>query len=265
MYSKNRKGNATMSFLSLPYRIQRPRDYGLNIVMDTGSSSVYFEDVMTSHSELIDLVKFGWGSCLVTNEIDRKISCLMNLGIPFFFGGTLFEKAVLQDKVKEFKQFCLVKGCKFVELSNGTIDLSNKKKAEYIDYFIDDFMVLTEVGYKETEKSKLMYPAQWIEYINQDLDAGAYKVITESRESGTSGICRENGELRFGLIEEIIGSGIDINKIIFESPNKQMQTYFVSKVGSNVNLANLALDDIVSQETIRLGLRSDSLFMFEGF
>ena len=146
-------------------------------------------------------------------------------------------------------------------MSNGTIDLGNKDKAECIRTLSSEFKVLSEVGYKDNRRSIHMPPSKWIDYIEQDLAAaGAEKVITESRESGTSGICRDNGELRFGLIEDIV-THISQDSLIFEAPNKRLQSFFISEFGSDVNLGNIAFDDLISLETLRLGLRSDTLLM----
>ncbi|AHE67640.1 hypothetical protein Loa_02096 [Legionella oakridgensis ATCC 33761 = DSM 21215] len=137
--------------------------------------------------------------------------------------------------------------------------MDNHEKAMFIADFASEFEVFSEVGYKDQIRSQELHPAKWIEFINEDLNAGASRVITEARESGASGICRSNGELRYGLIEEIIHSGIDLNSLIFEAPNKDLQTYFIKHIGHEVNLANIAFDDVIALETLRLGLRSDTL------
>ncbi len=160
-----------------------------------------------------------------------------------------------------YYDFCRTHGCRYVELSNGTVNLSNAEKARYITEFAREFAVLSEVGYKDSEKSQNLPPARWIEYISEDLRAGARYVITEARESGTSGICRADGQVRFGLIEEILASTVDADDLIFEAPNKTLQTYFIKRVGANVNLANIALQDAIGLETLRLGLRSDTLLL----
>jgi phosphosulfolactate synthase len=159
--------------------------------------------------------------------------------------------------------YCRRYGCRYAEISNGTIALSNADKAHLIERFAHEFYVLSEVGYKDSERSLHLPPAQWIAYIREDLAAGAERVITEARESGTSGIARPNGEVRYGLIEEILSSGIDSNSLIFEAPNKGLQTYFIRRLGTNVNLANIAMQDVIALETLRLGLRSDTLLDFE--
>ena len=247
--------------LMLPERTEKPRARGLTIVLDNGVPLRYFEDMLASTSRFIDLVKFGWGTALVTDQLDAKIACLRRHGVDFFFGGTLFEKFYSQGKVDSYHALCMAHGCHAVEISDGTIALSRAEKARYIAQFAREFTVLSEVGYKDSERSQRLPPARWIEYLREDLAAGASKVITEARESGTSGICRPDGEVRFGLIEEILGSPVETEDIIFEAPNKALQTYFIKRVGTNVNLANIALQDAIPLETLRLGLRSDTLLL----
>jgi phosphosulfolactate synthase len=249
--------------LALPERTTKPRTRGLSIVIDNGIPLTYFQDVMESMGSLVDLVKFGWGTSIVSDTLERKIACLQHHQIDYFFGGTLFEKYLSQHLLDAYVDYCKQHGCRYVEISNGTIALSNEEKARLIADFAQEFHVLSEVGYKDSERSLHLHPAQWITYIRQDLAAGAERVITEARESGTSGICRSDGELRYGLIEEILSTDIDPNKLVFEAPNKSLQTYFIQRLGSNVNLANIPIHDIIPLETLRLGLRSDTLLAFE--
>ncbi len=250
--------------LDLPTRTTKPRHDGLTVLIDTGAPARYFEDVITSVGPLVDLVKFGWGTSIVSPQLSAKIAACRDAGVDYFFGGTLFEKFYVQGRTDEYRRYCADHGCRYVEISNGTIDLTNHEKARIIHTFAQDFHVLSEVGYKDNARSLNLHPARWIQFIAEDLAAGAYKTITEARESGTSGICRADGELRFGLIEEIIDSGIDLTQVIFEAPNKALQTYFITRIGTNVNLANIALDDVVGVETLRQGLRSDTLLWAEG-
>jgi len=252
-----------MNMLSLPERTQKPRKSGLTIAIDRGLPTDYFKDVIRSYGHLIDLVKLGWGTALVTMDLEEKVQVAQRHGIEVFFGGTFFEKALLQGELQNYEKLCRALDLKYVEISNGSIALSNKEKARYISRFASEFTVLSEVGYKDEARSRELPPNSWIEFIREDLDAGAVKVITEARESGRSGICRENGELRYGLIAEILNSGIPVDDLIFEAPNKELQVYFVRKLGANVNFANIALDDVISLETLRLGLRSDTLELYE--
>jgi phosphosulfolactate synthase len=249
--------------LDLPRRDVKPRARGTTMVIDPGLPTRYFADAIASVAEYVDVVKFGWGTCLVTPDLAQKLALLRELGIDFYFGGTLFEKYLAQRRFEDFRVFCRRHGCRYVEVSNGTIDLSEQEKASYVAKLADDFTVLSEVGYKDGERSERMSPSVWVGSIRADLDAGAHYVITEARESGSSGICRPDGALRVGLIEDILTSGIPVDRLLFEAPTKKLQTYFVRRVGSDVNLGNVAVGDVISCETLRLGLRSDTLLDFE--
>jgi phosphosulfolactate synthase len=251
------------SHLDLPDRESKPRNSGLTVLLDNGLPLNQFTDYINNFHSLIDFIKFGWGTSLVTECIEAKINFLKSIDLKYFFGGTLFEKFLLQGKLKEYHQLLEKYCCEYVEISNGTIDISNNNKCKYIQEFSKNFNVFSEVGYKDVDKSLKMHPAQWVKYIREDIEAGAKKVITEARESGRSGICRENGAIRYGLIEEIISSGIKADDLIFEAPNKDLQTYFIERIGFNVNLANISFNDIIGLETLRLGLRSDTLLLFE--
>ncbi len=254
----------TAPFLDLPARPPKPREAGLTILLDAGQPTAAFRDVIESHGDLIDLVKFGWGTAVVTREIARKIDVARGNGIETFVGGSLFEKALVQNKLDAFRRFVSDLGCRHVEISNGTIELSNAEKAKHIAEFARDFQVLSEVGFKDAQRSLELHPAGWVRYIEEDIAAGAWKVITEARESGRSGVCRENGELRIGLINEIIESIGTPERLVFEAPTKRLQVEFITRVGPGVNLANIAPHDVVAVETLRLGLRADTLETFEG-
>lgn len=233
------------------------------MVIDTGVPLGLFADVVESGVDLIDFVKFGWGTSVVTANFRKKLDIVKEANVDFYLGGTLFEKYVLQDRFEEFRSLCQAYGCRYVEVSNGTIDLSNDDKADYVKRLSDDFRVISEVGSKDQVKSDTMAPNKWIDYIQVDLDAGAILVTLETREGGKGGICRSNGELRFGLIEEILSSKIDHEKLLFEAPTTELQSYFVERVGPNANLGNIAVSDLIPLETIRLGLRSETLLNFE--
>ena len=233
------------------------------MAIDKGLPLHYFADVVSAASDYLDFVKFGWGTSVVDRNVRDKITALRSEGVDFYFGGTLFEKYVLQNRFDEFRTMCRSYGCTFVEVSNGTIDLDDAAKADYVAELANDFSVISEVGYKDQVKSENMAPHKWIGYIGADLDAGAVLVTLETRESGQGGICRPNGELRFGLIEEILASPISVDRLLFEAPNLELQSYFVTRIGPNVNLGNVATTDIIGLETVRLGLRSETLLSFE--
>jgi phosphosulfolactate synthase len=229
------------------------------MVIDTGLPTHYFSDIVASFSGLIDVVKLGWGTALVTDDLKYKIDALKDARVDYYFGGTLFEKFVSQDRFDDWRRFVDRFDCRYVEISNGTIELTNSEKAAFIRRTTPHYQVFSEVGYKESARSECMRPEQWIDYLNEDLDAGAMKVITEARESGKSGICKPNGELRLDLIERIAESGLDMDRLLFEAPNKDLQIALIRRFGTQVNLGNIAAGDVVALETLRLGLRGDTL------
>jgi len=249
--------------LHLPERSQKPRANGITMMVDGGLPTRYFCDLVQSAADHLDFVKFGWGTALVTPELDRKVAFLRESGIEYYLGGTLFEKFVLQDRFEDFRDLCHHHGCRYVEVSNGTIDLTNTEKAGYIRKLSDEFEVISEVGFKDGERSENFPPSKWIAAILEDRDAGAVLVTLEARESGRSGICRPDGQLRFGLIEEMLASGISQDALLFEAPTTDLQTFFVKRVGPNVNLGNVAATGLIGLETIRLGLRADTLLCLD--
>ena len=246
----------------LPSRATKPRRTGLTMVIDGGIPQRLFTDIVSSAPEYIDFVKFGWGTAVVTSGIRAKIDVLRAHDIGFYFGGTLFEKYVLQERFDDFKRFCADHGCGHVEVSNGTISMSNAEKASYIRKLADDFTVVSEVGFKDPVRSEQLPPSMWVEYINEDLAAGASLVTLEARESGKSGICRPDGALRFGLIEDVLTAGISQEHLLFEAPTTALQAHFVTRIGPDVNLGNVPASAIIGLETLRLGLRADTLAAF---
>jgi phosphosulfolactate synthase len=250
-------------FLELPERELKPRGHGLTMVIDNGVSHDAFADALRTGAPFIDLVKFGWGTAIVTPDIERKFEVLHDLDIGYHFGGTLFEKFICQDRFESFLTLCRLCDCRYVEISNGTVPLSNQEKAAYIHKCADEFIVLSEVGFKDATRSAEMTPSDWVEAIHTDFDAGASLVIAEARESGKSGICLPDGTPRDDLVDAILAGSIDVDRLIFEAPTKDLQTHFISQVGSNVNLGNIAPSDVIGLETLRLGLRADTLMHFE--
>jgi phosphosulfolactate synthase len=249
--------------LELPTRAEKPRVKGLTMMVDGGLPTRGFEDIVESGAEFLDFVKFGWGTAVVTKDLRRKIDILDAAGVDYYFGGTLFEKFVVQDRFDDYREFCERWSCRYLEVSNGTISLSAMEKVGYIRKLADDFRVISEVGFKDSERSEQLTPHHWIENIHDDIDGGAYLVTLEARESGRAGICRANGELRSGLIEEILESDVPVERLLFEAPSTELQSYFVRRVGADVNLGNIASTAVIGLETIRLGLRSDTLECFE--
>ena len=246
----------------LPSRATKPRSTGLTMVIDGGIPLKLFADIISSTPELIDFVKFGWGTAIVTGGLQQKIDVLREHGIGFYLGGTLFEKYVMQERFDDYKRFCVELGCEHVEVSNGTVTMSNAEKASYIRKLTGDFTVVSEVGFKDPDRSEQLPPSKWVEYINEDLAAGATMVTLEARESGKSGICRPDGALRFGLIEDVLSAGVGQDQLLFEAPTTTLQTYFITRLGTDVNLGNVPASAVIGLETLRLGLRADTLTQF---
>ena len=236
-----------------------PRQRGRTMVIDPGLFTARFEDAIDSVGEYIDLVKFGWGTALVTKDIKRKIDVLRSAGIGFYFGGTLFERFAVDGLLDDWRELCHTMGASLVEVSNGTIAMSDREKSGWVARLVGEFTVISEVGVKDSDRSEALTADDWVAAIHQDLEAGAYLVTTEARESGRSGICSRDGTPRQDIVEQILSSGVDADRLLFEAPNKELQTYFVRRLGASVNLGNVAADDVIAVETLRLGLRSDTL------
>ncbi|HEY2202960.1 MAG TPA: phosphosulfolactate synthase [Pseudonocardia sp.] len=246
--------------LELPDReTARPRSVGLTMAIDPGLPTGRFEDAIDSVGEHLDLVKFGWGTALVTKDIKRKIDVLRGAGIEFYFGGTLFERFALQGLVEDWRALCAGVGATHVEVSNGTIDMDDVTKAGWVAELADDFVVISEVGAKDSHRAAAHTGSDWLRAIRADLAAGAWLVTTEARESGRSGLCSADGVPREDVLGEILDSGVPVDRLLFEAPNKELQAFFVHRLGCPVNLGNVHLDDVIALETLRLGLRSDTM------
>jgi len=247
--------------LNLPQREQKPRDRGLTMIIDTGSPCGLVEDYLEMSADIIDYVKLGWGTSYVTSNLKRKLELFKKYNIPVSLGGTFFELAFLQNKLPELRDHLLELNIQYLEISDGTIELSLEQKVKLIKEFSTDFKVLSEVGSKDIKK--VVKPKTWVEEIKATLDAGAWKVIAEGRESGQAGLYRDTSEIRTGLIDEIVDE-IAIDKLIFEAPQKSQQAWFIKEYGSDVNLGNIHYDSVIGTETLRLGLRSDTLINIHG-
>lgn len=243
----------------LPKRSAKPRDHGITLVLDKGYSVRQAEDFCSTASEYTDIVKLGWGTSYVTQNLNEKLELYKSYNIPVYFGGTLFEAYVLRNQLDSYVELLKKYEIEFVEVSNGTIWLSESKKLDIIKDLSEEFTVLSEVGSKNPDD--IIPPYKWVKMINNELLAGSWKVICEARESGNVGVFRPNGEIRSGLMEEITDQ-IDYKSLLFEAPKKEQQVWFIKKYGSNVNLGNISPSEVISTETLRLGLRSDTLFDF---
>jgi phosphosulfolactate synthase len=252
-----------INFLNTPARSQKPRNIGLTSLIDNGVPTKYFTDVIASSPELIDVVKFGWCTALVTADLEKKIQCLLDHHVEYYFGGTLFEKALSQNKLDDFYRFLKQYDCKIVEISDGTLTIPMAEKAKHIADFACEFHVISEVGKKDINEADNMPVSAWVGEILNDLAAGAEKVILESRESGMSGICDASGNLRAGLVSGISESKFRITDAIWEAPTKKLQATLISTFGPNVNLGNIAFGDVIALETLRLGVRSDTFHLYD--
>jgi phosphosulfolactate synthase len=242
--------------LNLPTRTAKPRDRGITHVLDKGLGLHQIEDLLETSSGLIDIVKFGWGTGYVTQNLEAKIAAYREAGVPTCFGGTLLELAILQGRFDEFRRELRRLGMTHAELSTGVIDLTPEERYDYIRTLARDFVVLSEVGSKDAQR--IIPPYLWVEQTEADLAAGSWRVICEARESGTVGIYHTSGEVKAGLIEEIVHR-VDPGRLVFEAPLKAQQAWLVGKFGSNVNLGNIPTTDVIALETIRLGLRADTM------
>ncbi len=245
------------SFLELPDRSQKPRQQGITHVLDRGLSLAAVDSLIEVAGGAVDLVKLGWGTALATENLEPKLARYREHGIPVVLGGSLTELAIAQDRLWELVDWVKQLGLRHFEVSDGTIVLEHERKVELIAQLAREFTVLSEVGSKD-DTGAITPPYLWVEQMRSELEAGAWKVIAEGRESGSAGIFRPNGEVREGLIDEIV-HGIDAGSILFDAPRKHQQVWFVRRFGPDVNLGNVPADEVLALETLRLGLRSDTM------
>jgi len=227
--------------------------------MDKGLSLIEVESFIQSSAEFTDLVKFGFGTAIFSKNVSEKVKLYKQAGIYPYFGGTLFEVFIIRNMFDEYRKFVTDAGLEYVEVSDGSMKIDHYEKLKYIQKLSKDFTVLSEVGSKV--KGVDIPPAVWVEYMKSELEAGAWKVIAEARESGTIGIYNPDGSANKALIDDIIGH-IPSGKVLWEAPNKTQQVWFIKLCGPNVNLGNIATNDVVSLEALRLGLRGDTFFDF---
>ena len=237
----------------------KPRARGLTHVIDRGLSVAEVDNLLEVAGECVDVVKLGWGTALVSANLNEKLERYAAREVPVVLGGTLTELAIRQGRVEGLIGWLRELGLRHVEVSDGTIAIDPRVKHELIQRLAQEFTVFAEVGSKDVDF--IMAPYVWVEQIQRDLDAGAWKVIAESRESGTAGIYRATGEVRTGLIDEI-AHAVDPDRLIFEAPRREQQVWLLKRFGTECNLGNIAPQDVLSLETLRLGLRSDTVDRF---
>ena len=244
---------------NLPVRTEKPRNTGFTMAMDKGLSLRETEDFVDSCSDYVDIVKLGWATSFVTKKLKEKIAVYREAGLPVYFGGTLFEAFIVRGQFDDYRKVLDIYGLEYAEVSDGSISLNHDKKCEFISTLAQQVTVLSEVGSKDA--AKIIPPYKWIEQMQTELSAGAWKVIGEAREGGNVGIYRGTGEVREGLVDEIL-TQIPEETIIWEAPQKAQQVWFIQLIGANVNLGNIAPAEVIPLETIRLGLRGDTFSHF---
>jgi phosphosulfolactate synthase len=246
-------------FLTLPERTTKPRESGLTHVLDKGYSLEQVRQFIEVSGSYVDIVKLGWGTAVVTPNVKEKIALYQSFGIPVCFGGTFFEVCLRQGKFDEYLALVDECGMECVEISDGTVAMDQEDKLAILRKLSKRYRVLSEVGSKD--EAVVITPSTWIDSIKKELDAGAWKVITEGRESGTVGIYRPTGDVKDGLLEEIRES-FDTSQLLFEAPIKKQQAWFIKEFGTNVNLGNIPPEEVISVETLRVGVRGDTLLTF---
>ncbi|OFY64346.1 MAG: phosphosulfolactate synthase [Bacteroidetes bacterium RBG_13_42_15] len=243
----------------IPDRPAKPRNSGLTMVMDKGLSIREAEDFMSVGSEYTDFVKLGFGTSLITPGFENKLKIYKKAGCIPYFGGTLFEAFVIRNMFNEYMGLLDKHEIELVEVSDGSYDIDHNKKLEYISILAKRGTVISEVGSKK--KDVIYTPDEWVEMMKSELNAGSAKVIAEARESGTIGIYNDDGSVNTSLIREI-SEHVKLENVIWEAPLKTQQAWFIKHFGSNVNLGNIAPNEIIPLETLRLGLRGDTFFQF---
>lgn len=247
------------NFPFLPERTKKTRKSGLTMMMDKGLSKAEAQSFVESSAEFTDLVKFGFGTAIFAKQLPEKIKIYREAGIEPYFGGTLFESYIVRGLFDEYKQFVVSTGIETVEVSDGSMRIDHEEKLSYIRDLTREFKVLSEVGSKV--KGVEISHRAWVDMMKTELEAGAWKVIAEARESGTIGIYNSDGSANIELVEDIVNN-VNIENVLWEAPNKAQQVWFINLLGPNVNLGNIATNEVVALEALRLGLRGDTFFNF---
>lgn len=243
----------------IPERTQQPRISGLTMVMDKGLSINEVHNFMSVGGPHVDIVKLGFGTSFVTPNLREKIEAYQSYNIPIYFGGTLFEAFLIRNQFDDYISVCKDYGIHYMEVSDGSISIPHAEKCGYIEKLTKHGTVLSEVGSKDA--AHIIPPYKWIELMRAELEAGSSYVIAEAREAGNVGIYRGSGEVREGLVQEIL-TQIPEEKIIWEAPQKAQQLYFLELIGCNVNLGNIAPHEILALEAMRIGLRGDTFELY---
>jgi len=247
------------SLENIPNRTEKPRNKGLTMVMDKGMSTRQVEDMLEVGGSYIDIVKLGFGTSFVSNNLEEKLRLYKEKGIGVYFGGTLFEAFIIRNQFEDYKRLIDKYNLDYVEVSDGCMDMDHNQKCAYISELSKKAIVLSEVGSKDASVELPAY--KWIDMMEKELEAGSWRLIAEAREGGNVGIFRGGGEIRSDLIDEIL-TKIPSEKIMWEAPQKSQQVWFIKLLGPNVNLGNIAPHEVIPLETLRLGLRGDTFHEF---
>jgi phosphosulfolactate synthase len=243
----------------IPERIPKPRKSGITMVMDKGLSTEEAKNFLSISHPHVDIIKLGFGTSFVTPNLRDKLDVYASYDIPVYFGGTLFEAFLIRNQFDDYLSVCKEYGITYMEVSDGSIDIPHAEKCGYIEKLTKYGTVLSEVGSKDAEH--IIPPYKWIELMRAELNAGSTYVIAEAREAGNVGIYRGSGEVREGLVQEIL-TQIPAEKILWEAPQKSQQLYFIELIGCNVNLGNIAPSEVIPLESMRIGLRGDTFHLF---
>jgi phosphosulfolactate synthase len=243
----------------IPERTGKPRTNGLTMVMDKGLSVEDAKNFLSVAHPHVDIIKLGFGTSFVTPNLKAKLEIYRSYDLPVYFGGTLFEAFLIRNQFDDYINVCKEFAVSYMEVSDGSVTIPHAEKCGYIEKLTKHGIVLSEVGSKDAEH--IIPPYKWIELMRAELAAGASYVIAEARESGNVGIYRGSGEVREGLVQEIL-TQIPAEKILWEAPQKSQQLYFIELIGANVNLGNIAPTEVIPLETMRLGLRGDTFDLF---
>ena len=243
----------------MPDRNTKPRTSGITMIMDKGLSLEETKNFMSVSHPHVDLVKLGFGTAYVTPDLKQKLAIYAAYNVPVYFGGTLFEAFLIRNQFEDYINTCKEYGIQYMEVSDGSISIPHSEKCGYIEKLTKHGIVLSEVGSKDA--AHIIPPYKWIELMKAEIEAGSTYVIAEAREAGNVGIYRGSGEVREGLVQEIL-TQIPEEKILWEAPQKAQQLYFLELIGCNVNLGNIAPSEIIALETMRIGLRGDTFSLY---
>jgi phosphosulfolactate synthase len=255
----NKNNGMNYRLTQIPERTQKPRISGLTMVMDKGLSVNQAKDFLSVAGPHVDIVKLGFGTSFVTPNLREKLEVYREANMPVYFGGTLFEAFLIRNQFDDYVEVCRDYGVSYIEVSDGSITIPHAEKCGYIEKLTQHATVLSEVGSKDA--AHIIPPYKWIELMRAELEAGSSYVIAEAREAGNVGIYRGSGEVREGLVQEIL-TQIPAEKIIWEAPQKAQQLYFLELIGCNVNLGNIAPNEVLPLEAMRIGLRGDTFHLY---